>query len=66
MYLVVGLGNPGIEYKKTYHNIGFLTVDNLIETSEIKNIKKECDSVCYHCFINNQKTIIDYFFEKIN
>ncbi len=27
MYLVVGLGNPGLKYKSTYHNIGFMTVD---------------------------------------
>lgn len=29
--LVIGLGNPGKEYEKTYHNIGFLTVNFLTE-----------------------------------
>ena len=29
MKLIVGLGNPGIEYQFTPHNLGFLTVDRI-------------------------------------
>lgn len=31
MFLVAGLGNPGIKYKSTRHNIGFEIVDQLQE-----------------------------------
>lgn len=39
MYLVVGLGNPGIDYEKTRHNIGFVFIDQLAEKLKISVTK---------------------------
>ena len=35
-YLIIGLGNPGVEYELTRHNIGFLILDQLADQKKIK------------------------------
>ena len=38
--MVVGLGNPGKEYERTRHNIGFRVIDLLAERLNIKKLRK--------------------------
>ena len=35
MYLIAGLGNPGKKYERTKHNVGFDTIDVLVERFNI-------------------------------
>ena len=44
MKLVVGLGNPGIEYQFTPHNLGFLTIDRLGERCQVHIASRRCQA----------------------
>ena len=38
--LLVGLGNPGSDYKETRHNIGFMVIDELIKRFNATDVSK--------------------------
>jgi PTH1 family peptidyl-tRNA hydrolase len=44
MRLIVGLGNPGVEYAHTPHNLGFLAVDRLADAGNIRVVRPEAKS----------------------
>lgn len=58
MYIIAGLGNPGLKYAKTKHNIGFMVVDELANRYNIDfNIKKG-QALCGQGVIEGQKVLL--------
>lgn len=58
MKLIVGLGNPDRCYAKTFHNVGFLAIDELAEKLNIHFTKKMCDGLIAEGFINGEKVFL--------
>ena len=45
VFLVVGLGNPGIEYQFTPHNAGFLAIDRIADDYGVQVVNRRCRAV---------------------
>ena len=41
MWLICGLGNPGSKFTNTRHNIGFASVEKIIEVYNFEILKKK-------------------------
>ncbi|MFR0367999.1 aminoacyl-tRNA hydrolase [Candidatus Phytoplasma palmae] len=60
MKMICGLGNPGVEFESTPHNIGFMLVDYLLDKFP-KNIffcKKKFSSLIYCMQIKDKKFLL--------
>ncbi|MEP7149390.1 MAG: aminoacyl-tRNA hydrolase [Acidobacteriota bacterium] len=55
-WLIVGLGNPGAEYERTRHNLGFMLVDVLASECQTQIKRTECLGLIGRAEIENQKT----------
>ena len=58
MFLIVGLGNPGIQYENTRHNIGFNVIDNISKEYNIDINREKFKGMYGEGFIGNTKVIL--------
>lgn len=58
MYIIVGLGNPGREYEKTRHNIGFMTLDILAARYDAEIKRNRFQAYFGETNIAGEKTIL--------
>ena len=56
--LIVGLGNPGIEYQFTPHNMGFLAIDRLAEQCGVKVTNRHCKAVTAKTILEGQMVLL--------
>jgi PTH1 family peptidyl-tRNA hydrolase len=56
--LIVGLGNPGIEYQFTPHNIGFLGVDRIAEQCGVMVDNRHCKALTARTRIGREEVLL--------
>ncbi|HXZ32999.1 MAG TPA: aminoacyl-tRNA hydrolase [Terriglobales bacterium] len=58
MKLIVGLGNPGIEYQFTPHNLGFLAIDRIAEQRGVEVRNRQCRALTARATIGSEQVLL--------
>ena len=58
MKLIVGLGNPGIEYQFTPHNLGYLVIDRIANNLGVEVRNRQCRALTARAVIAGQPVIV--------
>ncbi len=58
MKLIVGLGNPGIEYESTPHNLGFLAIDRIADDLGVKVRNRQCRALTARAVMGDEPVLL--------
>ncbi|PYX39338.1 MAG: aminoacyl-tRNA hydrolase [Acidobacteria bacterium] len=58
MKLIVGLGNPGIEYQFTPHNLGFLAIDRIANDCGVEIRNRQCRALTARVTIGAEQVLL--------
>lgn len=58
MKLIVGLGNPGLEYERTRHNAGFMAIDKVAELLQVSFTKKQFQATIATASVKGEKVLL--------
>ncbi len=57
-YLLIGLGNPGREYRDNRHNVGFMVIDRLIIRLNAQGMKLQSKAIVTSAMYEDRKLIL--------
>jgi PTH1 family peptidyl-tRNA hydrolase len=58
MFLIVGLGNPGLKYENTKHNFGFLLADEIVKQFSLENLGNKFNAQFFSGKISDHKVFL--------
>ena len=58
MKIIVGLGNPGKEYKNTRHNIGYMVLEELAARYPVEKQESKFDAIIGHIRLKGEKVLL--------
>ncbi len=61
-YIIVGLGNPGVKYCNTRHNIGFMVLDYLARKADVSINAEKWSALTTNILVNGKKV---YFVKPV-